>query len=172
MKQSRRAKRMERHYKRNKGAPSFNMVSLMDIFTILVFFLLANSGEGEVLPSTRNIELPDSIAEQKPRQNVVVMVTATDILVQGSRVVSVSDAEKNKGLVIEALKVALESQNRRRVLKGAADKSKPLEVTIMGNKKIPYRLLKKVMATSTEAGFGKISLAVMQKASVQGSQEI
>jgi biopolymer transport protein ExbD len=165
MKQSRRAKRMERHYKRNKGAPSFNMVSLMDIFTILVFFLLANSGEGEVLPSTRNIELPESIAEQKPRQNVVVMVTATEILVQGSRVISVNDVENSKGLVIEPLKAALERQNQRRILRGAADKAKPLEVTIMGNKLIPYRLLKKVMATSTEAGFGKISLAVMQKAS-------
>jgi len=165
MKQSRRAKRMERHYKRNKGAPSFNMVSLMDIFTILVFFLLANSGEGEVLPSTRNIELPESIAEQKPRQNVVVMVTATEILVQGSRVISVSEVENSKGLVIEPLKAALERQNQRRILRGAAaDKAKPLEVTIMGNKLIPYRLLKKVMATSTEAGFGKISLAVMQKA--------
>jgi biopolymer transport protein ExbD len=169
MKQSRRAKRMERHYKRNKGAPSFNMVSLMDIFTILVFFLLANSGEGEVLPSTRNIELPESIAEQKPRQNVVVMVTATEILVQGSRVISVSDVENSKGLVIEPLKAALERQNQRRVLQGAADKAKPLEVTIMGNKMIPYRLLKKVMATSTEAGFGKISLAVMQKAAAPES---
>lgn len=169
MKQSRRAKRMERHYKRNKGAPTFNMVSLMDIFTILVFFLLANSGEGEVLPSTRNIELPESIAEQKPRQNVVVMVTATDILVQGSRVISVSDAENSKGLVIEALKVALERQNQRRILQSVADKNKPLEVTIMGNKSIPYRLLKKVMATSTEAGFGKISLAVMQKAAARES---
>ncbi len=172
MKQSRRAKRMERHYKRNKGAPAFNMVSLMDIFTILVFFLLANSGEGEVLPSARNIELPESIAEQKPRQNVVVMVTATDILVQGSLVVSVSDAENSKGLVIEALKIALERQNQRRVLRSAADKNKPLEVTIMGNKSIPYRLLKKVMATSTEAGFGKISLAVMQKAPAGESQKI
>lgn len=167
MKQSRRAKRMERHHKRHKGTPSFNLVSLMDIFTILVFFLLANSGEGEVLPSTRNIELPESIAEQKPRQNVVVMVTATEILVQGSRVISVNDVENSKGLVIEPLKVALERQNQRRILQGAADadKAKPLEVTIMGNKTIPYRLLKKVMATSTEAGFGKISLAVMQKAS-------
>ncbi|MFQ5642528.1 MAG: ExbD/TolR family protein [Thiogranum sp.] len=171
MKQSRRAKRMERHYKRNKGAPAFNMVSLMDIFTILVFFLLANSGEGEVLPSTRNIELPESIAEQKPRQNIVVMVTATDILVQGSRVISVHDAENNEDLVIEALKAALEQQNQRRVLPTAAGKGQPMEVTIMGNKLIPYRLLKKVMATSTEAGFGKISLAVMQKASAQGDQE-
>ncbi len=172
MKQSRRAKRMERHYKRNKGAPAFNMVSLMDIFTILVFFLLANSGEGEVLPSTRNIELPESIAEQKPRENVVIMVTATDILVQGHHVVSVSDVENTKGLVIDSLKVALESQNRHRILQGATDKNQPLEVTIMGNKLIPYRLLKKVMATSTEAGFGKISLAVMQKAAAQGRQKI
>jgi len=169
MKQSRRAKRMERHYKRNKGAPAFNMVSLMDIFTILVFFLLANSGEGEVLPSTRNIELPESIAEQKPRQNVVIVVTASDILVQGSKVISVQDAENNNGLVIEALKTALERQNQRRVLRTPSDKSEPLEVTIMGNKLIPYRLLKKVMATSTEAGFGKISLAVMQKAADQAT---
>jgi len=173
MKQSRRAKRMERHYKRNKGAPAFNMVSLMDIFTILVFFLLANSGEGEVLPSTKNIELPESIAEQKPRRNVVIVVTASYIMVQGNRVISVSDVEKNKDLVIQPLKVALESQNQRRMLQqGTADKSKPLEVTIMGNKLIPYRLLKKVMATSTEAGFGKISLAVMQKATALGSQDI
>ena len=169
MKQSRRAKRMERHYKRNKGAPAFNMVSLMDIFTILVFFLLANSGEGEVLPSTRNIELPESIAEQKPRQNVVIVVTASDILVQGSKVISVHDAENNNGLVIEALKTALERQNQRRVLRTHSDKSELLEVTIMGNKLIPYRLLKKVMATSTEAGFGKISLAVMQKAADQAT---
>ncbi|HHH42669.1 MAG TPA: biopolymer transporter ExbD [Gammaproteobacteria bacterium] len=163
---------MERHYKRNKGAPAFNMVSLMDIFTILVFFLLANSGEGEVLPSTRNIELPESIAEQKPRQNVVIVVTASDILVQGSKVISVQDAEDSKGLVIEPLRAELERQNRRRVLPTDGSKEQPTEVTIMGNKLIPYRLLKKVMATSTEAGFGKISLAVMQKTTDQADQEI
>jgi len=36
-------------------------------------------------------------------------------------------------------------------------------VTIMGDKEIPYSLLKKVMATCTSADYGKISLAVMQK---------
>ena len=165
MKQSRRAKRMERSHKRHKGAPAFNLVSLMDIFTILVFFLLVNSGEGEVLPSTKNVELPESIAEQKPRQNVVVMVTERDILVQGSRIALVNDIERSTQLVIDPLKVALETQNKRRVLQATATPGAPApEVTIMGNKEIPYRLLKKVMATCTEAGFGKISLAVMQKA--------
>ena len=163
MKQSRRARRMERHHKRRKGSPSFNLVSLMDIFTILVFFLLVNSGEGEVLPSTKNVDLPESIAEQKPRQNVVVMVTEHDILVQGSRIALLADVNSSNKLQIDSLKDALVARNRRRILENRSDKTAPPEVTIMGNKEIPYRLLKKVMATCTEAGFGKISLAVMQK---------
>lgn len=163
MKQSRRARRMQRHHTRHKGTPSFNLVSLMDIFTILVFFLLVNSGEGEVLPSGKNVDLPESIAEQKPRENVVVMVTEHDILVQGSRIALLRDVSNSDKLLIDPLKVALVTQNKRRLLASSAAKPVAPEVTIMGNKAIPYRLLKKVMATCTEAGFGKISLAVMQK---------
>jgi biopolymer transport protein ExbD len=163
MKQSRRAKRMARHHKRNKGTPAFNLVSLMDIFTILVFFLLVNTGEGEVLPSTRNVQLPESIAEQKPRQNVVVMVTERDILVQGTRVVSLEELKGAGTLRIEPLIAALEQQNQRRVLLDPQGGKVGPEVTIMGSKDIPYQLLKKVMASCTEAGYGKISLAVLQK---------
>ncbi len=163
MKMSRRAKRMERHHKRSKATPGFNLVSLMDIFTILVFFLLVNSGEGEVLPSTKNVQLPESVSEQKPRQNIVVMVTDSDILVQGNRVARVDEIPDNGKLTIEALKTALEMQNRHRLIKTASATTVAPEVTIMGNKAIPYQLLKKVMATCTEAGFGKISLAVLQK---------
>lgn len=169
MKMSRRAKRMQRHHKRHKGAPGFNLVSLMDIFTILVFFLLVNSGEGEVLPSTKSVDLPESIAEEKPRQNVVVMVTERDILVQGTRVAQVSDLKAEGTLQIAALKTALEAQNKRRLLASNSPGEAPPEVTIMGSKDIPYQLLKKVMASCTEAGFGKISLAVLQKPAAQES---
>lgn len=162
MKQSRRAKRMERHHKRHKGAPAFNLVSLMDIFTILVFFLLVNTGEGEVLPSTKSIDLPESIAEQKPRENVVVMITEHEILVQGTRVASL-DEVKRGGLRIAALKQALEQQNQRRLLANPQGKTVAPEVTIMGSKDVPYQLLKKVMASCTDAGYGRISLAVLQK---------
>ena len=164
MKQSRRARRMQRNHVRHKRAPAFSLVSLMDIFTILVFFLLVNSSDGEVLPSTKSVELPESIAEQKPRQNVVVMVTERDILVQGSSIALVSSVTSSEVLVIDPLKVALEEQNQRRVLQGDPASAAAPEVTIMGSKEIPYNLLKKVMATCTEAGYGKISLAVLQKA--------
>lgn len=163
MKQSRRAKRMERHHKRHKGAPAFNLVSLMDIFTILVFFLLVNTGEGEVLPSTKSVALPESVAEEKPRQNVVVMVTEHDILVQGTRVASIDELVAAGTLRIEPLIAALQQQNQHRILLDPQGKQVAPEVTIMGSKDIPYQLLKKVMVSCTEAGFGKISLAVLQK---------
>jgi len=168
MKQSRRAQRMERHHKRNSRIPSLNLVSLMDIFTILVFFLLVNSSDGEVLPSTRNVTLPESISEHKPRQNVVVMITDKDILVQGSRVTMLSDVD-DKQFVIEPLLSALEKQYQRKLLATSGeDKPAAREVTIMGNKDIPYKLLKKVMTSCTDAGFERISLAVLQKATAQG----
>ncbi|HBX40956.1 MAG TPA: biopolymer transporter ExbD, partial [Marinobacter adhaerens] len=40
MKTSRKAKRIRRHYGRMKKSGGLNLVSLMDIFTILVFFLM------------------------------------------------------------------------------------------------------------------------------------
>lgn len=168
MKQSRRARRMERHHKRNRATPAFNLVSLMDIFTILVFFLLVNSGEGEVLPSTRSIELPESIAEQKPRENVVVMVTDRDILVQGTRVASVDELKATGGMASDPLRLALEEQHRRRLLRDAGGKQAAPEITIMGNKEIPFQLLKRVMSSCTKAGYGRISLAVLQKTGQQG----
>jgi biopolymer transport protein TolR len=170
MKTSRRARRMQRHYGRMHRPGGLNLVSLMDIFTILVFFLLVNSSEGEILPSTRNNELPESIAEQKPRRNVVVTVTERDILVQGTVVARVADVENTSDNIIEGLQKALESQDQRRLLRSGAEMSPAPEVTIMGNKRIPFQLLRKVMATCTEAGYGSISLAVMQKVA-QHSQD-
>ena len=155
---SKRAKRMLRHHKRGKASP-LNLVSLMDIFTILVFFLLVNSSDVQELSNPKSVELPESIAEQRPEESVVVTVTGSEILVQGRIVASVSDATAQKGLVIEPLRAALADQAARRVnASGGAG-----EVTIVGDKTIPYRLLKRIMATCTEAEYETLSLAVMQR---------
>ena len=65
---------MDRRHSRGRKMPGFNIISLMDIFTILVFFLLVNSSDVEVLPSAKSIQLPESIAAEKPRETLVVMV--------------------------------------------------------------------------------------------------
>ena len=163
MVKSGRAKRMNKHHKRNKQTVGLNLVSLMDIFTILVFFLLVNSSDVETLPNTKDLQLPESIAEEKAKETVVILIGEVDIIVQGTPVVKVVDVMATKGNDIPELREALLSQNDRVLRREASDEIAGREVTIMGDKDIPYRLLKKVMATCTESDYGQISLAVLQK---------
>ncbi|MDH3303775.1 MAG: biopolymer transporter ExbD [Gammaproteobacteria bacterium] len=165
MVKSARAKRMEKHHKRHKGAGALNLVSLMDIFTILVFFLLVNSSDVQTLPNTKDLQLPESIAEDKANETVVILIGEFDIIVQGTPVARVADVMATKGNNIPALREALLSQNDRVLRRATKTDIAGREVTIMGDKDIPYRLLKKVMATCTQSDYGRISLAVLQKSS-------
>ncbi len=159
---SARAKRMERHHKRAKPA-SLHLVSLMDIFTILVFFLLVNQSEVQQLDVPENIKLPESMAMQRPAETVVVLVTPEDILVQGAPVARTAAVEAQEGLIIPPLRDALKQQSDRILRAQAAADIASREITILGDKSVPYRVLKKVMATCTSADYGKLSLAVIQK---------
>jgi biopolymer transport protein TolR len=171
MVKSQRAQRMERRHDRaKKNTGALNLVSLMDIFTILVFFLLVNSSDVEVLPNAKDVQLPESIAEEKARESVVILIGDEDILVQGAAVASVADVMQLEGNEIPALRQALRSQNDRSLRRESQDDIAAREVTIMGDKDIPYRLLKKVMATCSAADYGRISLAVLQKSSDQLGQ--
>ena len=165
MVKSARAKRMDKHHSRNKGTAALNLVSLMDIFTILVFFLLVNSSDVETLPNAKDLQLPESIAEEKAKETVVILIGEEDIIVQGVPIAKVADVMAIKGNDIPELRQALKSQNDRVLRREAQDDIAGREVTIMGDKEIPYRLLKKVMATCTQSDYGQISLAVLQKSS-------
>ena len=156
---------MDRHHARHKKGVGLNLVSLMDIFTILVFFLLVNSSEVEVLPNARDVKLPESIAEAKARETVVVLITNDKLLVQGRVVGNIADIMASDDIIIPELKAALESQTDRVLRQEARDDVANREVTIMGDREIPYSLLKKVMATCTQADYGQLSLAVLQKTS-------
>jgi biopolymer transport protein ExbD len=153
---------MERHHKRAKPA-SLHLVSLMDIFTILVFFLLVNQSEVQQLDVPENIKLPESMAMQRPSETVVVLVTSEDILVQGAPVARTASVEAQDGLIIAPLRDALKQQSDRILRAQAAADIASREITILGDKSVPYRVLKKVMATCTSADYGKLSLAVIQK---------
>ncbi|WP_316368326.1 ExbD/TolR family protein [Candidatus Thiodiazotropha sp. CDECU1] len=163
MKMSRRAKRMDRHHRRNKGHAVLNLVSLMDIFTILVFFLLVNSGEVQVLPNAKALSLPESVATLKPRETLVVMVNHDEILVQGYRVMDLSQPLP-RGTTLPALKNELQRHADRSKSK-VINPEEPFKgkITIMGEKTIPYTLLKRVMATCAESDYPHVSLAVLRK---------
>lgn len=159
MKMSRRAQRMQRNHKRNGKAGGLNLTALMDIFTILVFFLMVNQSEVEV-QNTDTVELPVSVAENKPDEQLTVLVTQNDILVQGRSVISIANLEGVEGDLIKSLQIELEYHAGRTAL-ASGEEGRP--VTIIGDKATAYSVLKKVMNTCAKAGFSNISLAVNQK---------
>lgn len=167
MKMSRRATRMAKHHRRTKRGSELNLVSLMDIFTILLFFLLINQADVQNLPSASTIKLPESIAESKPRDTVVVLITGSDILVGGVAVMSVTAALASESDGLESVRAALQDLKGREVLTPTATAdgapADEKEVTIMGDRAIPYKLLKKIIVSCTEASYNRVSLAVVQK---------
>ena len=147
---------------RNQSGLDMNLVALIDIFTILIFFLMSSTGV-EILSTAQAIKLPQSTAEKMPREMLVVTVSATDILVDGRKVATVAEAMGTQGDLIAPLKAELELQAGRSVLAKEGE-SQNKSVTIMGDKAIPYSLLRKVMYTAARANYSDVSFAVTQKA--------
>lgn len=160
MKNSRRMRRMGRNKKKVGSLP---LTSLMDVFTILVFFLLFHSSGSEVLEAPKQIHLPDSIVEAKPRLTVVILVSPEVVVVQGKAVINTAQLlDPGQGRVDEiAERLDLIEHSVIGINTKTAADSK--EVTILADKMIPFRVLKRIMSTCTDSGFGKISLAVTQK---------
>jgi len=158
---SRRAKRMERHHKRRKQ-PALNMVALMDIFTILVFFLLVSSSSTQQLPNNKDIRLPTSVATKAPKETIVISVTKKDILVQGRKVVSISDVIANSEVIIPELSSELLFQSSLKISKPSS-KKKGHSVTIVGDEALSYELLRKILATCRQSNYTHIAFAALQK---------
>lgn len=167
MEMSRRARRMERHHARNKQ-PALNLVSLMDVFTILVFFLLVSSSNVQQLPKKKDIRLPVSVATKAPKETLIISITQNNILVQGKGVAEIRQVITNGLPLIDGLVEELKFHASKSRLQSAADKKKGRAVTIMGDENIPYELLRKILATCREANYTQIAFAAMQKAKSEG----
>ncbi|NOX52361.1 MAG: biopolymer transporter ExbD [Gammaproteobacteria bacterium] len=128
----------------------------MDIFTILVFFLMVNSSEVEVLQSSSNIKLPDSTSQQRPGNNIVISVSKDDLIVQGRAVAKIADLKGQQQPLIAGLQAELEYQAER---KGDIPEG-GYEITVMGDKEVPYWLLKRILYTCQTTDFAQVSLAV------------
>jgi len=146
---------------RNKQQLDLNLVSLIDIFTILIFFLLSSASEVETLPSFKSVKLPESTAETHPKETIVVTISGAEIIVDGRKVADVAEVMRTDSDVIAPLKAELELLSKRQVIREKNQASKAA-ITIMGDKDIPYRLLRKVMVTSARANFTDVSFAVRQ----------
>ena len=164
MRDSRRMKRMERNNRKGQEVTGLglNLIPMMDVLCVLVFFLLFHSFNGD-MPEQR-IALPDSVVETRPRETVVIVVSPESVMVQGEAVMRTSE------LLNDSIGTVYEVRDRLRQIEhngnGASTgtDAESREITLLADKTIPFKVLKKIMTTCTASGYGRISLAVEQKA--------
>ncbi len=162
MRNTRRIKRMSRN--RGKVA-KMNLTALMDVFTILVFFLLVNSGSVEVMEAPKTVVLPESTVESKPRETVVIFVSEVEVIVQGKLVMQVADIIDSPGFTIEPIANRLAELQGIVIGRSTQITAKSQEVTILADKAVPFNVVQKIMTTCTGQGYYQVSLAVIQKPS-------
>jgi len=164
MRNSRRLKRMSR----NRGKISkMNLTSLMDVFTILVFFLLVNSGSVEILDSPKEVKLPESHVETKPRETVVIFVSPEEILVQGHPAGLVEDVLTGDQVPLDNVRNRLAQLSETVIGTSTLTIAATKEVTILADKSVPFTVVRQIMSTCTSAGYENVSLAVIQKGAPQ-----
>lgn len=154
---------------RRKNGDQFakpQMTALVDVLTVLVFFLLKNfSSDGDIVTQTKNLELPQSSSMAKPEQMLNVSISAKHILVEGTPVALVSEEQEREGNDIPGLARFLEEKRKQTEEISEYDKSVSFsgKLTIQGDRLIPYWLLQKVLATCGDNGYSSFSLAVIKK---------
>jgi len=160
MNSSRRIRRMTRS---KRVATKLNLTPLMDVFTVLVFFLMINSASVETLQQPKQITLPESVIEAKPRETVVIFVGLDEVLVQGVPVALVADIVASENAEIEPISVRLAELTDSVIGLSTQTVAESQEVTVLADKAVPFSVLKKIMATCTAQGYTRVSLAVVQK---------
>jgi biopolymer transport protein ExbD len=141
-----------------------NLTSLMDVFTILVFFLLVNSGSVEVMEAPKDVKLPESRIESKPRETVVISISAEEVLVQGKLVAFVEDILNDKANAVVPINARLAELKESVIGINTKNVAASQEVTILADRSVPFTVVKTIMSTCTAEGYENVSLAVIQKA--------
>ena len=160
MRSSRRIKRMSRN---RLKLTKMNLTSLMDVFTILVFFLLVNSGSVEVVEAPKDVKLPESVVQSKPRETVVISISAEEVLVQGKLVAFVEDILNDEATAVGPINARLAELKQSVIGINTKTAAESQEVTILADRSVPFTVVKTVMSTCTAEGYENVSLAVIQK---------
>jgi biopolymer transport protein ExbD len=137
-----------------RPASTVPLTSLVDMMTILLVFLLHNfSVDGQIVTPSADLELPPSSSVVAARPALRVEVSTVGINVEGRPVVALADLAGDD-LRIDALLTAL-----------VVDGAPPAAISIHCDRRLDFRLLKRVLRTCHEAGCDNLSLLVLREES-------
>ena len=161
MKKSARARRMARHHGRHKMVATLNLTALMDIFTILLIFLLVNNNNAAKLPDDQDIQLPESTAQELPNDVLIIQVSPSSVVIDGRKIADTQAVRAQEERTVEALVEELKFRASRAL---ALDSEEEREVMIQADRYVPYAVIKKLMRSCMETPYTKVAFAVLKVA--------
>ncbi len=156
----------KRKRRRRDAVFTLRLTSMIDMFTILLVFLLKNfSAESQMPVMTNDLRLPTSTAQKIPETASVIGLTREWVLLDGKKMARVSDVINSKTLLIKNLYMELKAKRLIAERLSTLDEKLKFrgEITIQGDKDLPFQLLKKVMYTCGQVGYNNMQLAVNQE---------
>ena len=148
-----------RHGKVGVSHGPLSLVPMIDILTIIVVYLLVHAADAELLSNPRNVSMPMSVSELKPREATVITVARDMLYVNGEEVVSVAEVAASTEPVVERLRVKLRKQAKS-LLGASADER---EITVIADRSLMYPVLRRIVASCSAAEYTKVSLAVVER---------
>ncbi|MED5239282.1 MAG: biopolymer transporter ExbD [Pseudomonadota bacterium] len=161
MKKSSRARRMARHHGKHKTVAALNLTSLMDIFTILLIFLLVNNNNAAKLPDNKDIQLPESVAQELPNEVLTVQISPSDIIVEGQPIAKTEAVREQEERTVQALIDELQFRASQAL---SVNPEEDREIMILADRDVPYVVIKKLMRSCMETPYTKVSFAVLKVA--------
>jgi len=93
----------------------------------------------------------------------VIMVSPEVVVVQGVGVIPTPELLDDRIETVTEITERLDQLEHNIIGISTKAVAQSKEVTILADKTIPFKVLKKIMSTCTGSGYGRISLAVIQK---------
>ncbi len=153
--------------RRNKRSTqiSLKLTSMIDMFTILLVFLLKSySAEGQIMSVAPDLKLPESTAQKAPQTVSIIAVTHDLLLLDGYEVAKVNDIMRSNQnlipLLLKELKKKRDLSERLGDISSSAGIGFTGKISIQGDRELPYLVIKKIMFTCGKIGFNDIMLAV------------
>lgn len=153
--------------KSNRGAFALRLTSMIDMFTILLVFLLKSySADGQIMTVAPDLRLPESTSQAKPPVVSVVALTREWILVDGRPVQRLDEIKQDDKLLIPSLQSEL--VRLRQISEGIGQLSQEMQgfsgtIAIQGDQDTTFDLLKRIMLTCGQVGYNDMNLAVIEK---------
>jgi biopolymer transport protein ExbD len=158
------------HGGRRSTNADLNVVPMVDMMTMLVIFLLQQfSATGEVLYMTKDIKLPDARHGQQIEIAPVIAVSGSQVVVSGQKVADVAEVVKDPSQIIAPVVEKLRDEKKRWdfIHQNDRDREKNWkgEVNVQADVKVPFAVVRRVMASAAEAGYGSVNFAAMEEGS-------